>query len=492
MRLGTILFLAMAGTASAQTTQPTTIHVTTSAEFEKLPKVLRGGETVRLAKGEFLTKNGLRLDNRSGLTVTIEGDPGGGTIVRASGAGKAVFDPAPGSGNYVFRNLRITGGYAWRFHPPLPADLTPERAADLAAYAWRGDAEWAEVVACLTADQIHDVLIEDCEVDGAALGAVQSGIYVRNAGVRNLIVRRTKFHHTVGTEGTVDIGEWKDFSGGVRNRLADIPGSVSRDIVFEDCQFLSPNHNRACGIVTQPCTRDVTLIRCTSRNAYQYCFGLKSSGRVVLERCIAVGGDNGGFYLRGFGGESGSDSGGTRPAHKAQFELRDCIGVSPPNARGGAALIHRENCDVLIERSTIVGLRHVADHDGDGQEDKPGGGYAVLTYAHDVPCTLVIRRSIVAGFNSSSIIRAVQNTNLLFVGEDNYYGPLSQATRFTWGKKNYATLAQWQEATGSDQTSRLGDLPWRCDPTQAPLARMWPADWQMDVPIKRPCVCECD
>lgn len=491
MRLTAILFLAMTVTAGAQTSQPTIIHITTSAEFESIPKLIRGGEVIRLAKGEYVTKAGLKLANRSGLTVTIEGDPSGGTIVRAGGAGKPVFAPEPGSGNYVFRHLTVTAGYGWQFHPPWPQGLTPESAAELAERAARSDRDRAEVIECLSADQVHDVLIEDCEVDGAALGAVQSGIYARNAGVRNLIVRRTKFHHTVGTEGTVDIGEWKDFKG-VRNRLADIPGSASRDLLFEDCEFVNPQHNRSCGIVTQPCTGDVTLRRCRSRNAAQYCFGLKSSGRVVLEECEAVGGDNGGIYCRGFGGIEGSDSGGTRPVHRATFELTRCVTIAPANSRGGAALLWRENCDVTVRESTIVGLRHAADWDDDGVVDKPGGGYAIVTYAHDIPCTLTIERSTIAGYNSSSVIRMAKTTNATFCGRGNLYGPKSDVTRFVWGQRNLATLEAWQAACGSDESSRLADLPWQFDSVALPLARLWPANWQDEIPIRRPCVCECD
>src|SRR5690606_11143869 len=163
------------------------------------------------------------------------------------------------------------------------------------------------------------------------------------------------------------------------------PGSASRDLLFEDCEFVNPQHNRSCGIVTQPCTGDVTLRRCRSRNAAQYCFGLKSSGRVVLEACEAVGGDNGGNYCRGFGGIGGSGSGGQGSYSHAMYELTCWMKMSPANSRGGAALLWRERCVVTVRESTIVGLRHAADWDDDGVVGEPGGGYAIVTYAHDIP-----------------------------------------------------------------------------------------------------------
>lgn len=359
--------------------------------------------------------------------ITFTGMPGEMVELRAAGS-KPVFDFSTAWGNntagfgwFIFRNFKISGGrYGWWISPPYPADWNPAQHS----------------LDALLVDQIHDITIEDVEVDGN--GTVESAIYVRNAGVRNLVVRRCRFHHTVGTEGTVDIGEWKDV-----HPAHAIPRSCSRNLVFEDCEFYETQHQQANGVVTQPCVHNVTFVRCRAFNNGKYGFACKGSGEFRLNRCAAWGNSSSQMYCRGFGGDSGEP----RPPYLNAFLITNSIFIAPADQRGGSALNWRENTNLNLYNCTIVGLR-----DGSYGE---GGGYSFLT-GNDpaISSTADVRNCIIVGFTNSNAMRFASSSklpylqNVRYIGDDNLF--YADSTPFKYMARNWQQLSQWQEywATG--------------------------------------------
>jgi hypothetical protein len=413
-----------------------------------------------------------RSSGRIGRPITVQAFAGE-SVTLTTAESKPIFDfsdtwghRSSGFGHFVFRGLRITGGrYGWLFRPPVPADW--QLAED--------------PVAALETSQIHDVLIEDCEVDGN--GTVESAVYARNGGVRNLAVRRCDFHHTIGTEGTVDIGEWRD-----DDPAHLIPRSASRDLLFEDCAFHDAVHQQANGIVIQPCNHRVTFRRCRAFNNGKYGFACKGSGEFRLDRCAAWGNDSSQMYCRGFGGDD--DTG--RPFALNDFLITNCIFIAPADQRGGAALNWRENCDLRVFQSTIVGLR-------DAAYDQAGGFAFLLGSRHDLPSAVTLRNCIVAGYGDSPAMRMFVTSNDAFVTNVRYEarGNLFFAeslTKFKYQSHNWNSLAEWQAywATGepdgdnalrgprggtADAISRLRDPRFvRLIPSQTPLRKTWTAD----------------
>jgi hypothetical protein len=386
---------------------------------------------------------------------------------------KPVFDlsdptasPTGALGHIVFRGLRIVGGRCgWMFRPSVPESWHPDR----------------DSLDHLLRTQVHDVLIEDCEVDGG--GVMQSAIYARNGGVRHLTVRRCRFHHTVGTEGTVDIGEWRDDHPAHR-----IPRSASSRLLFEDCDFHDALHQQANGVVFQPCVHDVTLRRCRAWNNGKYGFACKGSGGFRLDRCAAWGNDSTQMYCRGFGGDD--DTG--RPFDLNDFLITNSVFIAPPDQRGGAAVNWRENCDLRMYHCTIVGLR-------DSAFDEAGGYAFLLGHEHDVSSAALLKNCIVAGFRHSPAMRFHTGPepfirNMRYEGETNLFFAVSE-TEFKYQARNWQSLREWQAywsmgepggdnalngpaATDADATSRFADPGFiRLDPSAVPSRRQWTSDF---------------
>ena len=396
---------------------------------QQAARVAEPGTTIVLRGGYYDIGQSMIAFGRSGepnAPITFTGMPGEIVELRAAGS-KPVFDFSTARGNntagfgwFVFRNFRITGGrYGWWISPPFPTNWEPaQHSLDL-----------------LLADQIHDVTIEDVEVDGN--GTVESAIYVRNAGIRNLVVRRSRFHHTIGTEGTVDIGEWKD-----QHPAHAIPRSCSRNLLFEDCDFYETQHQQANGIVTQPCVSDVTFIRCRAFNNGKYGFACKGSGNFRLNRCAAWGNWSTQMYCRGFGGDSGE----ARPAFLNSFLITNSIFIAPADQRGGSALNWRENTDLSLYNCTIVGLR-------DGSYGQ-SGGYSFLT-GNDpaITSTADVRNCIIVGFTHSNAMRFASSSklpylqNVRYIGDNNLF--FAESAPFRYMSANWQ-FPQWQNywATG--------------------------------------------
>jgi hypothetical protein len=442
----------------------------------------KAGDTIRLREGVYdlsidpgYRHNviAFRRSGAPGLPITLEAMTGESVVLRTRES-KPVFDfsatwgnPTGGFGHYVFRGLRITAGrYGWLFRPPVPAE-------------WQPGVDSLEE---LLATQIHDVLIEDCEVDGT--DGVEAGIYVRYGGIRNLTVRGSRFHHTIGTEGTVDIGEWTD-----SHPAHGIPRSASRGLRFEDCDFFNSQHQQSSGIVMQPCVHDVTFSRCRAWNNGKYGFACKGSGGFRLDRCAAWGNDSTQMYCRGFGGDSGAE----RPAFLNDFLITNSVFIAPADQRGGGAVNWRENAVLRLYHCTLVGLRDPAFGEA--------GGYAFQIGHHPmIPCSTEIRNSIIVGYNASPAMRFFASgttsylmnvryeagTNLFFSGA---------STRFKYQARNWSTLADWQaywatgepggndadrgpSATYADVTSVFAEpLFAGVEPAVAPLRRQWAEDF---------------
>jgi hypothetical protein len=404
-----------------------------------------------------------------GRPITLAGYPGELVVLRTTGS-RPVFDfsttygnKSDGFGHYVFRNFKIDGGrYGWWIQPTAPATFDPA----------------TQPVSDLWETQLHDFLIEEVEVDGN--GTVETAIYVRNGGIRNLTVRRCNFHHTIGTEGTVDIGEWKDY-----HVAHSVPNSGSHDLLFEDVDFHSSVHQQASGIVTQPCTFNVTFRRCRSWNNGKYGFACKSSSNFRLDRCAAWGNDSSQMYSRGFGGDSGNE----RAPYRSTQIITNCIFIAPADQRGGAALNWRENTDLYVYNSTIIGLR-------DGQYGE-SGGYAFLCSgdSHAIPCKAVLRNCIVVGFTNSNAVRITDTGSASYVANTRYEAShnlfwSAQQTPFRYQRFNFQ-LDQWQaywakgveggddalagpKATGADVGSMFADPGFLiASPGEAPRRRAW-------------------
>ncbi len=441
----------------------------------------RAGDTIYLRHGDYDLRGDEGYDHdviyfshsgAVGRPITVQAYPGE-RVTLVTAESKPVFDfssvwghDTAGFGHYVFRNLKIVGGrYGWMIRPPLPLDWQPG----------------IDPLSELLVGQLHDILIEDCEVDGA--GTVESAIYIRNAGVRNLAVRRCNFHHTIGTEGTVDVGEWADAEPGHL-----IPQSASRSLLFEDCDFHHALHQQSNGIVTQPCVHDVTFRRCRAWNNGKYGFACKGSGGFRFDRCAAWGNDSSQMYCRGFGGDDSTP----RPFVLNDFLITNSVFVAPADQRGGAALNWRENTDLRVIQCTIVGLRNAAY----GQ----AGGYSFLLGSqHNIPSSAFLQNCIVAGFTDSTAIRlSVSNgkpylTNTRYEAANNLH--FAQAsTKFKYQARNWQTLAPWQTywtagepngddalngptATFADATSLFADPAFvSLNPAATPLRKLWADD----------------
>jgi len=449
--------------------------------IQKAADRARPGDTILLREGlyDLTSDRGYDVDTiyfrssgQPGQPITIQAYPGE-TVALTTAESKPIFDfsdtwehETAGFGHYVFSGLRIEGGrYGWLFRPPAPD-------------GWQLS---ADPISALAATQIHDVLIEDCEVDGN--GMVESGIYARSGGIRNLTVRRCRFHHTIGTEGTVDIGEWRD-----THPAHAFPRGGSHDLLFEDCDFHDALHQQANGIVVQPGSYNVTFRRCRAWNNGKYGFACKGSGQFRLDRCAAWGNDSSQMYCRGFGGDD--DTG--RPLARNDFLITNSVFVAPADQRGGAALNWRENCDLTVYHCTIVGLR-------DAVHDEAGGFAFQLGHRHNLPSRANLCNCIVAGYTDAPAVRFYVPkggpflTNTRYEGEGNLFYSDAETT-FKYQSQNWRSLAEWQaywaagEPRGDDQllgpsatfadASSLFDDPGfvLLSPSQAPLRKMWAAD----------------
>lgn len=467
--------------------------------------VIRGGD-YDLTRGDYPSSViHFASSGQPGRPITVEAY-GDEVVALHTSPSRAVFDftsvwghRSAGFGHYVFRKLKITGGRAgWMFVPPAPtqrkAATRGARAPARSSTAPAQPVETATIPAesagtvnleALWAGQVHDVLIEDCEVDGR--GKIDTAIYCRNAGVRNLTVRRCNFHHTVGTEGTVDIGEYKS-----ADPAHAVPRSASHDLLFEDCDFHHSQHRQSDGIVTQPTVFNVTLRRCRAWNNGKYGFALKGSGNFSLDRCAAWGNNSSQMYCRGFG----TDTGAPRPAATSDFLMTNCIFVAPADQRGGSALNWRENCNIAAYHCTIVGLRKASL--------KQAGGFAFLLGEEpEVPVRAVLRNCIVVGMNDSPVLRlhvAGEQPfvpNVAYDGDTNLFYCTADAA-FRYQSFTWTDLADWQafwakgvpdgddaargpKATHADRHSRFADPKFlRLDPAEAPLSREWTA--QLNAP----------
>ena len=447
----------------------------TDGPFKTIQKALNlagPGDTIYIRGGEYVLTDkiyvgaaiAMRRSGAPGFPITVAGTPGETVILRTLGS-KPVFDFTNSYGNdtrglgwFVFRNLKIMGGkYGWMFYPPAGEDWVE-----------------GEPLEKLMVHQIHDILIEDCEVDGN--GVVQAGIYARNAGVRNLTVRRCRFHHCIGTEGNVDIGEWPD------NFVAhSYPKSASHDLLFEDCDFYSSVHQQSNGIVFQPCVYNVTLRRCRAWNNGKYGLGCKGSDNFVIDRCAAWGNDSTQMYCRGFGG----DSGAPRDAYPSNFTITNSIFIAPADQRGGSAVNWRENTNLNLYNCTIIGLR-------DGTLGEAGGYAFLVGNAHAIPCTMKMRNTIVAGFTHSNSMRMMDSDPTVYLLNTRYeanYNLFFGAFRYM--AASWSTLEKWQNfwatgapngddglngpmATFADTDSHMGNpLFARFDPATAPRRKAW-------------------
>jgi hypothetical protein len=441
----------------------------------------RPGDTIFVRQGTYDLRTDSAYDQgviyfassgAPGQPISIQAYPGE-AVTLTTAESKPVFDFADtwghntaGFGHYGFRNLRIVGGrYGWIFRPPVPLGWQPG----------------VDPVSDLWVSQIHDVIIEDCEVDGS--GVVEAGIYIRYGGIRNLTVRRCNFHHTIGTEGTVDIGEWSDIQDGHL-----VPRSASHNLLFEDCDFHHAVHQQANGIVTQPCTFNVTFRRCRAYNNGKYGFACKGSGNFRLDGCAAWGNDSSQMYCRGFGGDDATP----RPYDWNEFLITNCVFIAPADQRGGSALNWRENSHLQVYQTTIVGLR-------DAIYGQAGGYSFLLGNQHNVPSAAVLRNCVVCGYTGSPAVRFyVANglpylTNTRYEGRTNLYYA-EPTTKFKYQSRNWQSLSQWQaywavgepngddalngpSATQADATSIFGDpLFVSLNPALAPLRKLWADD----------------
>ncbi len=449
------------------------------------------GDTIYLRGGRYDLSNdpayrlhviAFRSSGEPGRPITLEAF-GDEDVTISTRESKPVFDftdiwnhATGGFGHFVFRKLHITGGrYGWMFRPPAPQGWSP------------GSGTLDDLLAA----QIHDILIEDCEVDGR--GGMEAAIYARNAGVRDLTVRRCSFHHTIGTEGTVDIGEWGD-----AHPAHAIPRSASRGLLFEDCQFHQSQHQQSSGIVFQPCVYDVTLRRCTAWNNGKYGFACKGSGSFRLDRCAAWGNDSTQMYCRGFGG----DSGAARTSHPNDFLITNCVFIAPADQRGGAALNWRENASLRIYHCTLVGLRDTAH--------QSAGGFALqLGHHHLLPSTAIMVNSIVAGYCDAPAVRFHAPGGVAFLINTRYEAASNlfyseAATKFRVQALNMTAFEEWQaywrrgqrdgddaangpRATDADAASIFSAPGFhRAESRRAPLRKHWPDDFlgsEMDVRI---------
>jgi hypothetical protein len=436
---------------------------------------IRGGEYVlnedKIHVGAAIA---MRRSGAPGFPITVAGTPGETVLLRTLGS-KPVFDFTNSYGNdtrglgwFVFRNLKIIGGkYGWMFYP-----LRPDT--------------WVEgdPLEDLMVNQLHDIVIEDCEVFGN--GVVQSGIYARNCGVRNLTVRRCRFHHCIGTEGNVDIGEWPD------NFVAHgYPKSASHDLLFEDCDFYNAVHQQANGIVFQPCVYNVTLRRCRAWNNGKYGLACKGSDNFVVDRCAAWGNDSTQMYCRGFGGDSGAE----RDAFASNFTITNSIFIAPADQRGGSAVNWRENTNLNLYNCTIIGLR-------DGSLGEAGGYSFLCSNAHAIPCTLKMKNTIVAGYTNSNSMRMMDSDPTTYLLNTRYEGDRNVFFgTFRYMSWSWSTLDKWQTfwatgapngddgmngptATFSDTNSRMGDPQFaRFAASTAPRRKQWSDNLWDDVDL---------
>jgi hypothetical protein len=439
--------------------------------IQKAARVAEAGATIYIRGGIHDLAGQIIAFTHSGepgAPITLAGMPGEQVEIRSSGS-KPIFDfstvydnQTAGFGWYVFRNFKLSGGrYGWWISPPFPANWDPAQHS----------------LDALLVDQIHDITIEDVEVDGN--GKLETAIYVRNGGIRNLTVRRCRFHHTIGTEGTVDIGEWRD-----EHPAHAIPKSASHNLRFEDCDFYNAVHQQANGIVTQPCVYDVTFVRCRAFNNGKYGFACKGSDNFRLDRCMAWGNDSTQMYCRGFGGDSGAE----RDAFPSRFLITNSIFIAPADQRGGSAVNWRENTNLSMYNCTIIGLR-----DGSYGES---GGYAFLCgNAHAIPCKADIRNCIIAGYTSANSMRMMDSDPTGFLLNTRYEADNNLFLgSFRYMTASWATLDKWQQfwamgapngddglngpkATFADTHSRQGDPQFvRMNPAQAPLRKAWSAN----------------
>jgi len=441
---------------------------------QKAADLAQPGDTIALRGGTYdLTTNGAYINGviafknsgQPGLPITVTGY-GSEQVTLQSSASKAIFDfttvwgnNTVGFGHYVFRKFKVIGCRAgWMFYPPPVTGWNTSRPV---SELWVG--------------QIHDVVIEDVEVDGT-----QTAIYCRNAGVRNLTVRRCNFHHTLGTEGTIDIGEWMD------DDIAHaVPASASHNLLFEDCNLHEAAHQQANGIVTQPCVFNVTIRRCVVWNNGKYGIAFKGSGNFKVDRCAVWGNRETSMYCRGFGGDSGT----VRPPAPNQFLITNSIFIAPADQSGGSALNWRENTDINAYNCTIVGFRNASL----GQ----AGGYSwLLGNDHAIPCVARLHNCIIVGYIDSTAARFYVSNGLPYVrnvryeaGTNLFYSTAS--TKFRYQGYIWGSLSQWQQywhtgapngddgmngprATDADATSLFADPKFvSVSPTQTPLAYGW-------------------
>lgn len=444
---------------------------------QRAADIAQAGEAICLREGDYNVAaypNGV-------IHFANSGQPGNPIIVTAYGnekvtlhtsASKPIFDfttvwgnNTVGFGHYYFSKFKITGGRAgWMFDPPAITGWNTNRP-----------------VSDLFAGQIHDVTIEDIEVDGR--GGVETAIKCRNAGVRNLTVRRCDFHHTIGTEGTIDIGEWRD-----EDIAHSIPASAAHNLLFEDCLLHETAHQQANGIVTQPCVFNVTMRRCLVWNNGKYGIAFKGSGNFKVDRCAVWGNRETSMYCRGFGGDSGAE----RPPAPSQFLLTNNVFIAPADQSGGSALNWRENTDVTAYNCTIVGLRNASL--------KQAGGYAwLLGNDHAIPCVARIHNCIIVGLNDSNAVRFYTPNGLTYpinvryeAGTNLFY--CTNPVQFRMQRYSYPGLAGWQgywatgapggddglhgpRATNADRDSLFADPLFAVmNPAAAPLARQWTAE----------------
>lgn len=474
-----------------------------TSEFKTIQRgttLARPGDTVYVRGGLYnlLADPGYDADTihfknsgAPGQPITVEGYKNESVVLTTSGS-KAVFDfsltwnhNTQGYGHFVFRNFKIVGGrYGWIFRQSSHRNWT-----------------LGQPVEELWVDQPHDILIEDVEVDGSAFklgdAGIEAGIYCRNGGVRDLTVRRCNFHHTIGTEGTVDIGEWRD-----ENENHSAPQSASHNLVFEDCDFHHAQHQQANGIVTQPTVFNVSFRRCNAYDNGKYGFGCKGSGGFFLDRCAAWGNDSTQMYARGFGG----DSGASRPPFRGDITLTNCIFIAPADQRGGSAFNWRENLDISLYNCTIVGLRN-------GSLGGGTGGYAfLLGNHHSTPTTAKVFNCVIVGYTGSEAMRWVTSGDLSYfintryeAGGNVFFSQKDNDMRYM--KKTW-TLAQWQNywsiggdprtngpegddallgprATDADATSIAGDPMFKnMTPLATPLALKWGASIFADTDVR--------